>query len=79
MKVSGKVWQWAIEQHTIKFWWRSGSRIRIRIFIRIGIRIATLVRRTLAEVCTISVLLVIIIILIFYTPGSIDPGVKNKR
>jgi len=43
-------WQWASEQ-MVKFWWRSGSRIRIRI------RIATLVRRALAEVCTVPVLL----------------------
>jgi len=42
-------WQWASEQ-MIKFWWHSGSRIRIRI--------ATLVRRALAEVCTVPVLLV---------------------
>ena len=35
-----------------KFWWRSGSRIRI------WIRIATLVRRALAEVGTVPVLLV---------------------
>jgi len=34
----------------VKFWWRSGSRIRIRI--------ATLVRRALAEVYTVLVLLV---------------------
>ena len=34
----------------IKFWWRSGSRIWIRI--------ATLVRRALAGVCTVPVLLV---------------------
>jgi len=51
-------WQWAIEQ-TIKFWWRSGSRIRLRI----RIRIATLVRRALAEICTVSVLLVVLILL----------------
>ena len=44
-------WQWANEQ-TIKFWWRSGSRIRIRI------RITTLVRRALADVCIVLVLLV---------------------
>jgi len=48
-------WQWANEQ-TIKFWWRFGSGIWIRI------RIATLVRRALAswlrEVCTVAVLLV---------------------
>jgi len=43
-------WQWANEQ-TIKCWWRSGSRIRIRI--------AALVRHALAEVCTVPVLLVI--------------------
>jgi len=48
-------WQWASEQ-MIKFWWRSESGINIRI--RIRIRIATLVRRTLAEVCTVPVLLV---------------------
>jgi len=42
-------WQWVNEQ-TIKFWWRSGSRIRIRI--------VTLVKRALAEVCTVPVLLV---------------------
>jgi len=35
--------QWAVEQ-MVKFWWRSGSRIRIR--------------RALAEVCTVPVLLV---------------------
>ena len=34
-----------------KFWWQSGSRIRIQI--------ATLVRRGLAEVCTVPVLLVL--------------------
>jgi len=45
-------WQWASEQ-TIKFWWRSGSQIPIRI------RIATLVRRALGEVCPVPVLLVI--------------------
>jgi len=44
----------------IKFWWRSGSRIRKRIRIRIQIRIATLVRRALTEVCTVPVLIVII-------------------
>jgi len=38
-------WTWANEQ-MIKFWWRSGSQIRIRIHI------ATLVRRALAEMCT---------------------------
>jgi len=40
-------WQGPMKK-TIKFWWRSGSRIRI----------ATLVRRALAEVCTVPVLLV---------------------
>jgi len=43
-------WQWTIEQ-MIKFWWRSGSQTRIRI--------ATLVRRALAKVCTVRVLLVL--------------------
>ena len=54
-----KGWQWANEQ-TIKFWWRSDSRswIRTRIPIRIRIRIATLVRRALADVCTVPMLLV---------------------
>ena len=47
-------WQWASEQ-MIKFWWRCGSRIRI--WIRIRIRIATLVRRALAEVCIVPVVL----------------------
>ena len=42
-------WQWASEQ-MIKFWWQSGSQIRIRI--------ATLVRHAFAEVCTVPVLLV---------------------
>ena len=42
--------QWASEQ-MVKFSWRSVSRIRIRI--------ATLVRRALAEVCTVPVFLVI--------------------
>ena len=40
-------WHWANEQ-TIKFWWQSGSRIQIM----------TLVRRALAEVCIVPVLLV---------------------
>ena len=40
-------WLWANEQ-MIKFWWRSGSWIRI----------VTLVRRALAKVCTVLVLLV---------------------
>jgi len=44
-------WQWANEQ-IVKFWWRSGSGIRIRI--------ATLIRRALAEVCTVPVLLVMV-------------------
>jgi len=44
-------WQWTNEQMT-KFWWRYGSWIRIQIHI------VTLVRRALAEVCTVSVLLV---------------------
>ena len=48
-------WQWACEQ-LIKFWWRSGSRIWIRICI------ATLVRRALAEVCTVPMLLVIVVV-----------------
>jgi len=45
--------QWANEQ-MIKFWWRSGSQIEIRI------RITTLVRHVLVEVC--AVLLVVIVI-----------------
>jgi len=43
-------WQWTNEQ-TRKFWWRYGSRIRLQI--------ATLVRRALAEVWTVPVLLVV--------------------
>jgi len=40
-------WQWANEQkQMIKFSWQSGSEIRIRI--------ATLVKRALTELCTIS-------------------------
>jgi len=46
-----KGWQLAIEQ-MINFCWRSGSGIRILI------RIATLVRCALVEVCTVPVLLV---------------------
>jgi len=44
-----EIWQCASEE-LIKSWWRSGSRIRIRI--------ATLVRRALAEVWTVPVLVV---------------------
>ena len=44
-------WQWANEQMA-KFWWRSGSRIRIRI------RIATVVRHALTEVFIVPVVLV---------------------
>ena len=46
-------WQWTNEQ-TIKFWRRSGSGIRIQI------PIASLVRRALAEVCIVQVLLVMV-------------------
>jgi len=45
-------WQWADEQ-MIKFWWRSRTDSPDG-----GTDIATLVRRALAEVCTVSVLLV---------------------
>ena len=45
------VWQW-VNKQTLKFWWRSGSQIWIRIHI------ATLVMRALAEVCTVPVFLV---------------------
>jgi len=41
-------WQWANEQ-MLKFWWRSGSQMRIRIM--------TLVRHASVEVCTVPVLL----------------------
>jgi len=41
-------WQWVSEQ-MIKFWWRSESRILIWT--------AILVRRAMAEVCTVAVLL----------------------
>jgi len=41
----------ASSEQTIKFWWRSGIQIQIRI--------ATLVRCALAEVCTVPVLLVV--------------------
>jgi len=47
-------WQWVSEQK-IKFWWQSG--LWIRILIRI--RIATLVRSALVEICTVPVLLVL--------------------
>ena len=50
-------WQWASQQ-MVKFWWRSGSRIGIRIQIRI--HIAMLVRCALVEVCTVPVLLVLV-------------------
>jgi len=55
MKFSGKFGNRASEQMT-KFCRRSGSRIRIQIWIRICIE--TLVRRALTEVCTVPVLLV---------------------
>jgi len=45
-------WQWANEQ-TFKFWWRSRTDSPDG-----GTDIATLVRRALAEVCTVPVLLV---------------------
>jgi len=41
-------WQWANEQ-MITFWWQSRSRIHI----------TTLVRRALAQVCTVPVVLVV--------------------
>jgi len=51
----------------IKFWWRSGSaRIRIRIWIRIRMRIATLVRRALVEVCTVPVLVYLFYLFVFH-------------
>jgi len=48
MKFSGKVGN--ANEQTIKFWWQSVSWIRICI--------VTLLRRALAEVCTVPVLLV---------------------
>jgi len=45
-KIFREGWQWANEQ--IKFWWRSASQIQT----------VTVVRRALAEVCAVSVLLV---------------------
>jgi len=48
-------WQWTSEKK-INFCWQSGSGIRVRI--RINVRIGRLVRHALAEVCTVSVLLV---------------------
>jgi len=53
MKFSAKLGNGPVNKMT-KFWWRSGSRIWIKI--RIRLRIATLVRRALAEVCNIPVL-----------------------
>jgi len=41
-------------EQMVKIWWQSGLRIRTRI----RIRIATLVRRALGEMCTVPVLLV---------------------
>jgi len=65
-------WQWTNEQ-MIKVWWRSESRIRIRIHIM------TLVRRGLAEVCTVPVLLIFAVLLLLltcafttHTPSSIE-------
>jgi len=55
-------WQWASEQ-MIKFWWQSGPEIQIHI--------ARLVKRALAEVCTVSVLLLTTgLKLTFYTNPS---------
>ena len=45
-KIFTEGWQLANEQ-MVKFWWQSGSQIRI----------ATLVKRALAEVCTVPVFL----------------------
>ena len=45
-EILGECWQWANAQMS-KFWSRSGSQIRIQIWIRV--RIATLVRRALAD------------------------------
>jgi len=59
-------WQWATEQ-TVKFWWRSGSQIRIRI--RIQICIVPLVRRALAKVCSVPVLLVYLSYLLYNLGG----------
>jgi len=54
-KIIREGWQWASEQ-VIKFWWRSGS----------GICIAALVRRSLVDVCTVTVLLVTGCLLMFW-------------
>jgi len=58
--------QWAIEQ-MIKFWWRSGSHIRIQIWIRI----VTTVKRALAEVCTVPMLLIVTVIYTLYCSISV--------
>jgi len=54
-EISKEGWQLAVKQ-TVKFWRRCESRIRIWIWVRI----ATLVRRALVEVCTVRVLLILI-------------------
>jgi len=51
--IFGEGWQWPNEQ-MIKFWSLSGLQIRIGI----RIRIETLIRCALVEVCTVPVLLV---------------------
>jgi len=58
MKFPGKVGKWANEQ-MVKFWWRSRTDLPDG-----GTDIATLVRRALAEVYTVPVLLVITIIIV---------------
>ena len=58
-----KSWQWANEQ-TVTFWLRSESRIRIWI----RIRIATLVKRAMAEACTVPVLLDVVVTIIIRLP-----------
>jgi len=60
MKFSGKVAN-GITKKMIKFWWRYMSSMRIRM---IRIHIAILIRRALAEVCGVPVLLVLTVVIL---------------
>jgi len=60
-------------EQMIKFWWQSGLEIRIRI------RIATLVRRALLEVCTVIVLLAINVIHRWFVMMCLCPWMCRLR
>jgi len=59
----------------VKFWWRYGWEIRIRI----RICIATPIKRASAEVCTVPVLLVVVVVFVVWMRFSLKFAIAACR